>query len=101
MINIIHRDVLRGGVWGLSPSPGPIKSIDFRGFQNPTGAEPPWIEKKISPPLDKFLNTPLLIQLKELHEKAIKKERLTEEDRKLLQVYQISQVIYKNEQKPF
>ena len=50
MINIIHRGVRGGRVWGLSPSPGSIKSIDFRGFQNPTGAEPPWIEKKISPP---------------------------------------------------
>ena len=37
------------------------------------------------------------IQLKELHEKAIKKERLTEEDKKLLLVYQISQVNYKCE----
>ena len=33
-----------------------------------------------------------IIQLKELHKKAIKRERLTEEDKKLLQVYQISQV---------
>jgi len=30
------------------------------GFHAPTGAEPhPWKEKKLSPPLDKFLNTPL------------------------------------------
>ena len=42
-----------------------------------------------------------IIQLKELHEKAIKKERLTEEDKKLLLVYQISQVNYNCKHKPF
>jgi len=28
------------------------------GFHAPTGAEPPWKEKNLSPALDKFLNTP-------------------------------------------
>ena len=41
-----------------------MKSIDFRGFSAPKGAElpPAKIKKNLSPsPLDKFLNTPLLI----------------------------------------
>ena len=46
---------------GAKPQ-GPVKSINFRGFQAPTGAEPPpsGKRKKFKPPLDKFLNTPLI-----------------------------------------
>ena len=30
------RGVFRGeGLWGLSPPPGPVKSIDLRGFSGP------------------------------------------------------------------
>ena len=40
------RGVFRGGgLWGLNPPPGPVKSIDFRGFSGPKGAKnvsPPW-----------------------------------------------------------
>ena len=32
---------------GAKAQPGPVKSVDFRGFQAPTGAEPPWKEKKM------------------------------------------------------
>jgi len=35
---------------GANPPPGPVKSIDYRGFHAPT---------VLSPPLEKFLNTPL------------------------------------------
>ena len=36
-----------GGLWGLS-SPGPVKSIDFRGFSGPNGCgAPPGKIKKI------------------------------------------------------
>ena len=42
------RGVFRGG-YGAKPPPGPVKSMDFRGFQAPTGAEPPWKEKKFKP----------------------------------------------------
>ena len=54
---------IQGGLWGLSPPPGPVKSIDSRGFSGPNGCwAPPWKEKKFKPPpLDKFLNTPLII----------------------------------------
>ena len=48
----MQSEAYSGGIWGLSP-PGPVKSIDFRGFQAP------WKEKKIKSPLDKFLNTPM------------------------------------------
>jgi len=37
-----------------------MKSIDIGGFQAPRGAEPPALEKKFKPPLEKFLNTPLI-----------------------------------------
>ena len=49
---------------GTKPPPlfGPVNSIDFRGFlQAPTGARPHWKEKKIRPPLNKFLNNPLFM----------------------------------------
>ena len=40
-----------GRLWGLSPPPEPVKSIDFRGFQASTGAEPqPGKRKKFKPP---------------------------------------------------
>ena len=43
---ILDRGELGGGLLGLSP-PGPVKSIDFRGFHAPTGAEPPPGKKKM------------------------------------------------------
>ena len=41
------RGVVREAI-GAKPPPGPVKSIDFRGF---SGAEPfpPWKEKNVSP----------------------------------------------------
>jgi hypothetical protein len=56
------RGVFRGGAIGLSPFPGPVKSIDFREFSCPNGrwAPPPWKEKNLSPPFGKFLTMPLL-----------------------------------------
>ena len=46
---------------GAKPPPtGPMKSIDIGGFQAPRGSEPPALEKKFKPPLEKFLNTPLI-----------------------------------------
>ena len=51
-----------GGLWGLSP-PGLVKFMDFRGFSGPNRCwappPPPAKKKSLSPPLDKFLNTPL------------------------------------------
>jgi len=47
---------------GAKPPPGPVTSIDFRGFSGPKGCRgpPPGKIKNLSPPpLDKFLNTPL------------------------------------------
>jgi len=49
-----QRRIQGGGLLGLSP-PGPVKSVDFRGVSCP------WKEKNFKPPLDKFLNTPLII----------------------------------------
>ena len=46
---------IQGGAMEAKPSPGPVKSIDFRGFSAPNGNI-----KKFKPPLDKFLNTPLI-----------------------------------------
>ena len=37
--------VLRG-LWGLSTPPPWVKSLDFMGFQAPTGAEPPFEKNK-------------------------------------------------------
>ena len=36
---LLLPEAYSGGLLGLSP-PGPVKSIDFEGFQAPTGAEP-------------------------------------------------------------
>ena len=36
---LLQPESYSGGLLGLSP-PGPVKSIDFEGFQAPTGAEP-------------------------------------------------------------
>ncbi len=44
---------------GTKP-PGKVKSMDFRWFQGPAGAEPPGKEKN-KPPLDKFLITLLMM----------------------------------------
>ena len=38
--------MFRGGGYGGQAPPGPVNLIS-RGFQAPTGAEPPWKEKKI------------------------------------------------------
>ena len=43
-----HRRI-QGGLLGLSPPPGPVKSIDFRGFSCPNGCWAP-LEKNLSPP---------------------------------------------------
>ena len=40
---------IQGRLWWLSPPPGPVKSIDSRGFQAPMDVEPPWKDKKIKP----------------------------------------------------
>jgi len=34
-MGIVQR-CIQGGEWGLSP-PGPMKSIEFRGFSDPNG----------------------------------------------------------------
>ena len=59
---IVIRGVFRGGAMGLSP-PGPVKSFDFMGFSGPNGFWVPPLEreKKNLSPLDKFLNTPLVV----------------------------------------
>ena len=78
------RGVFRGGGLapiGVKPPPGPVKSIDFRVFHAPTGAEPPpWKEKNLfPPPLDKFLKTPLdmgeYIYLRGISRNTVKEER--------------------------
>ena len=57
-----------GGLWGLSP-PGPVKSVDFWGVLDPKGCWAPiWKDKKISPPLDKFLNMPLVMYIVKITE---------------------------------
>ena len=49
-----------GGLWGLSPL-GPVKFIWFQGvFRAQRVLSTLWKDKKLSPALDKFLNTPLL-----------------------------------------
>ena len=56
----INRAVFRvGGLWGLSPPLDQWNLLISGGFQAPTG--PPWKEKKLSSPLDNFLNTPLSV----------------------------------------
>ena len=35
---------------GVSPPPGPVKSIDFRGFSVPNGCQAPGKKKKFKPP---------------------------------------------------
>ena len=49
----------RGGYWCSTPPPGPLRSKVFRGFTFPNGCWAPLGKKKVSPHLDKFLNTPL------------------------------------------
>ena len=34
---VIIRGVFMGGVRGAKPPPGPVQSIDFRGFSGPNG----------------------------------------------------------------
>ena len=47
---------------GAKPPLELVKSMVFRGFQAPTGAEPPpWKEKNACPTLEKFLTTPLCL----------------------------------------
>jgi len=55
-----------GGLWGLSHSPGPAKSMDCRGFLGTTTVEPPLLKRKkyLSLPFDKFLTTRLITQEK-------------------------------------
>ena len=54
----IYRGVVRGGgLWGLSPPPGTVKSMDFKRFQ--TSLE----RKKFNLSLEKLLTAPLNIPL--------------------------------------
>ena len=46
-----QRRIQGGGLLGLIPPPGPVKSIDFRGFSCPNKCwQPPSKEKNLSPP---------------------------------------------------
>ncbi len=38
---ILDSEAYSGGYEGLAPPPTWVKSLDFMGFQAPTGAEPP------------------------------------------------------------
>ena len=56
----LSRGVFKGGLLGLSPPHGPVKSIVFRAFSCPNGCWAAPMKKKCKPPpLDEFLNTPL------------------------------------------
>ena len=55
---IIYTGAYLGGDWELNPPLDQRKLLISGGFQAPTGAEPPGNKKKLSPPLDKLLNTP-------------------------------------------
>ena len=52
---------------GAKSPPGQVKYIDFRGFQVKRVLSPPLERKKCTPPLDKFLNTPLISSLSSFH----------------------------------
>ena len=55
------RGVFRGGAMGAKPTPWTSEIYRFqRVFRPQRVLSPPGKKKKLAPPLDKFLNTPLI-----------------------------------------